>query len=109
MLRGSGRHIVLAIIVLLGNVGTNARAQDLANGKKLANNWCSKCHVIDGKVPPMGKTGAVPSFPAIAHTKSTTATSLRTFLSTSHATMPDYNLSQKEIGDVSEYILSLRD
>jgi hypothetical protein len=39
---------------------------------------------------------------------STTAASLRVFLSTPHARMPDYNLTQREIADLSEYILSLK-
>ena len=105
----SGRHIGLLIVALLGNLGTDALAQDAANGEGIAKTWCSGCHIVDGRVPPIGRTDVIPSFPAIAQMKSTTATSLRVFLSTPHANMPDYNLTQREIRDVSEYILTLRD
>jgi mono/diheme cytochrome c family protein len=105
----SGRHIGLLIVALLGNFCTGALAQDAANGERIAITWCSGCHVIDGKVPPVGRTDVIPSFPAIARMKSTTVTSLRVFLGTPHTNMPDYNLTRKEIRDVSEYILTLRD
>ncbi len=39
---------------------------------------------------------------------STTALSLRVFLQTPHARMPDLNLTQDEIGDVAAYILTLK-
>ena len=83
-------------------------AQNRANGELIAKTWCAGCHVIDGASPPFGRSDAIPSFSAVANMSSTTAASLRVFLSTPHARMPDYNLTQREIADVSEYILSLR-
>jgi hypothetical protein len=45
---------------------------------------------------------------AIGEQKSTTALSLRVFLQTPHAQMPDLHLSRDEIDDLAAYILSLR-
>jgi cytochrome c len=104
-----GRPIGLLIAALLGGLGTSAVAQDTANGERIAKTWCAGCHVVEGKVPPVGRTDVIPSFAAVAHKKSTTATSLRVFLGTPHTNMPDYNLTQQEIKDVSAYILTLRD
>ena len=39
---------------------------------------------------------------------STTAMSIRAFLSTSHDVMPNFNLTNTQISDVAAYILSLR-
>ena len=83
-------------------------AQDRANGALIAKTWCAGCHIIDGASPQFGRSDAIPSFSAVANMPSTTAISLRVFLSTPHARMPDYNLTQKEIADVSDYILSLK-
>jgi len=83
-------------------------AQDRANGESIAKTWCAGCHVINGASPQFGQTDAIPSFSAVAGMPSTTAISLRIFLSTPHARMPDYNLTQREIADVSAYILSLK-
>ena len=85
-----------------------AQAQDQRNGELIAKTWCAGCHAIDGAPPAMGRNDAIPSFSAVAQMPSTTQTSLRVFLSTHHARMPDYNLTQREIADVSEYILSLK-
>ena len=85
-----------------------ALAQDVRNGEMIAKTWCAGCHVVNGDAPSMGRMDAVPSFSAIAQMSSTTNASLRVFLSTPHANMPDYSLTQKEMTDVSAYILSLR-
>jgi mono/diheme cytochrome c family protein len=106
---GSGRRIGLLVAASLGGFCTSALAQDTANGERIAKTWCAGCHVVEGRVPPVGRTDVIPSFSAVAHMKSTTATSLRIFLGTPHTNMPDYNLTPQEIKDVSAYILTLRD
>ncbi len=106
---GFGRHTGLLAAALLGGLGTSALAQDPSNGERIAKTWCAGCHVVEASVPPLGRTDLIPSFSAIAHTKTTTATSLRVFLGTPHTNMPDYSLTQQQIKDVSAYILTLRD
>jgi mono/diheme cytochrome c family protein len=97
----------LALIGMTAAI-TSASAQNTANGELIAKTWCAGCHNIEIEAPRAGASDAVPSFASIAQMSSVTETSLRVFLSTPHARMPDYNLTHDEIRDVSTYILSLR-
>lgn len=97
----------LGLVVLIGAVAPVA-AQDRANGERIAKTWCAACHRVGPDVPAIGANDAAPSFSSVAQMRSTTESSLNAFLSTSHARMPDYSLTRKEIADVSAYILSLR-
>ena len=88
----------------------SARAQevgDAAEGHKLAESWCSSCHVI-GPTQQQGVSNGAPTFAAIARMKSTTTLSLYAFLQTPHDRMPDLHLSRDDIDNISAYILSLR-
>lgn len=81
---------------------------DPAAGQRLAERWCSgACHVT-GPTSQQGTSSGIPTFAAIARMPSTTQMSLRVFLQTPHAGMPDLHLSRDEIADVAAYILSLR-
>jgi mono/diheme cytochrome c family protein len=80
---------------------------DAAAGGKLAENWCSSCHVV-GPTQARGTSTGAPSFAAVADMSSTTAMSLRVFLATPHWRMPDLHLTRDQIDDVAAYILSLR-
>ena len=87
-----------------------ARAQssgDPDEGRRLATAWCSDCHRVDPRTQTTA-TDAVPSFQAIAAMPSSTAMSIRAFLSTSHEVMPNFNLTDTQISDVAAYILSQR-
>jgi len=83
-----------------------AAAQDISEGKRIAQKWCSGCHQIETHASQAND--AIPSFPSIAQMNSTTSISLAAFLSSPHGRMPDYSLTRTEIADVSAYILSLR-
>ena len=86
---------------------SGAQAQNAANGKRIAERWCSSCHIVDpNDNRPVRDT--VPSFTAIANTSSTTRMALAAFLTTPHYQMPNFVLSRSEIADVSAYIMSLR-
>jgi mono/diheme cytochrome c family protein len=80
---------------------------DAAVGRQLAERWCSSCHVV-GPTTVRGTSNGAPTFTAIARMKSTTALSLRVFLVTPHARMPDLHLTRNEIDNIGAYILSLR-
>ncbi len=79
---------------------------DAEAGRRIAESWCAACHQINSQ----GKgAGAVaPSFPDIANLPSTTALALNVFLRTSHADMPNFQLTRQESDDVIAYILSLK-
>src|SRR5690242_18370367 len=53
-------------------------------------------------------SNGAPTFTAIAADKSVTVLSLRAFLQTPHARMPDLHLTREEVDDLASYILSLR-
>ena len=76
-------------------------------GRDVALRWCASCHLVDPHAQ-RESNDAAPSFAAIAATKTTTRTTLLTFLAAPHGQMQDYQLSRDEIANVSAYILSLR-
>jgi mono/diheme cytochrome c family protein len=86
-----------------------ASAQDLrgnvAAGRDLAGHWCGNCHQIDGG--PSARPG-VSTFEQVARLPSTTALSLRVFLRTSHADMPNIQMSDADADDLIAYMLSLK-
>ncbi|HEY7579768.1 MAG TPA: c-type cytochrome [Acetobacteraceae bacterium] len=87
-----------------------ASAQDVgdaATGQKLAETWCSSCHLV-GEAHGVVVSNGAPTFAAIAADKSITVLSLRAFLQTPHARMPDLHLSRGEVDDLASYILTLR-
>jgi mono/diheme cytochrome c family protein len=103
------RKLLSRVVIVTGAlfVTSSVCAQDVAAGKKIAHAWCSTCHLVNPRTP-TARDGKVPSFSSIARMNSTTEMSLEAFLSTPHARMPNYSLSQKEIRNVSAYILSMR-
>jgi mono/diheme cytochrome c family protein len=105
-----GSVVVVLSTILLAAWVRLADAQefgDTAAGRRLAETWCSSCHLI-GASPGGAVSNGAPTFMAIAGLKSTTVLSLRAFLQTPHAQMPDLHLSRDEIDDLAGYILSLR-
>jgi mono/diheme cytochrome c family protein len=96
---------------LLLSIAAPASAQtypgDVEAGRVLALRSCSSCHVVAARQA-QPATDAVPTFAAIARDPAVTETSLRVFLRTPHARMPDFILSRTETDDVISYILSLR-
>ena len=88
-----------------------ASAQDLpgdpAVGGQLARDVCATCHVISEDQVDDPGVGAPTFFEVVAH-PSVTALSLRGFLQTPHATMPDLMLTQEETDDIISYLLTLR-
>ena len=111
----TGFIVRFCITALLGTglptaASTGAKAQEIGDtveGHKLAETWCRSCHVID-IAQQQGVSNGAPTFPAIAHMKSTTMLSLHAFLLTPHNRMPDLHLSRDDIDNISAYILSLR-
>jgi mono/diheme cytochrome c family protein len=96
----------LGVLFLSGPVHGQQRG-DPIGGRSLAARWCSGCHVI-GPAPSRSATDAVPSFSSIARQPSTTPLTLRAYLRTSHPVMPNFALTDRQIDDVTAYIMSLR-
>lgn len=103
--------ISLAAALLLGPGAALAQgvaaSEQVAQGRAVAEKWCANCHVVSAQARgPVGD--AAPPFDAVARMPATTELSLRAFLRTPHARMPDYQLSQAELDGVVAYILSLK-
>ena len=101
------RKITTTLVLAAGMAVGTAQAQDVEAGRHIAQTWCRNCHNVTPDAG-RGNDARPPSFASVAQMPSTTNISLAVFLSTPHARMPDFSLSQQEIRDVSAYILSLR-
>ena len=94
------RHATLAVAAAaLAVTLSTAPAQDrgnVASGRDLAGHWCGNCHRINGGPPGAG----VSTFVQVARLPSTTALSLRVFLRSSHADMPNIEMSDADADDL---------
>ena len=82
-----------------------ASAADREKGEALARQWCTGCHVIDARG---AGTDAAPSFPSIARDPAKgDPNRLTAWLSTSHPSMPNFNLTRDVIADLVAYIRTL--
>jgi mono/diheme cytochrome c family protein len=111
----------LAAFFVLANVSIFANAQSVSDpatpalGRTFALLVCAACHVVssDQQFAPILRNPA-PRFDEIAKRPTTTAQSLRTFLTTTHTiignsdSMPNPQLADYQINEVISYILSLQ-
>jgi mono/diheme cytochrome c family protein len=100
---------------LLANAQSVSDEATSVKGRAFALLVCSACHVVapDQPFAPILRNPG-PAFQMIADKPTTTAASLRVFLSTTHTTMstpnsmPNPQLADYQINEVISYILSLR-
>jgi mono/diheme cytochrome c family protein len=95
---------VVGTLLLLG--GTTQAAGDAEAGHKLAQLWCTSCHIVDAPAHGAGADTA-PPFPTIARQHRDRAW-IRAWLAAPHPPMPNLNLSRQQIDDVLAYLDSLR-
>jgi mono/diheme cytochrome c family protein len=76
----------------------------VATGRILAQSLCGDCHTFGG---PTRTDRASPDFAAIGAMRSTTALSIKVFLRSSHATMPNIQLDDQQIDALTAFILDL--
>ncbi len=100
--------LAAAIVALLALVPLSAAsaASDLEEGRALAKEWCSSCHMVAPGVAPT-TTDAAPPFPKMASDPAYTEERLRSWLWAPHPPMPDFDLSRFEIESLIAYIKSL--
>ena len=91
-------------LAVLGGIGA-ASAQDLENGQRLSERWCSECHAIG---PAPAKSSKARSFAAIAAKESITTEMIASFLRLPHATMPNVPLSRKDAQDIAAFIMAMK-
>jgi mono/diheme cytochrome c family protein len=98
--------LLLALWVVAGPLAAQELPGDPKAGARLAREVCAGCHVIaeDQMIDP----GVGPWFVDVAAHPGTTALSLRAFLQTPHANMPNLMLTPEETDDIISYILTLK-
>lgn len=84
------------------------RKYDVRAGRTLAENRCAVCHVVTGQSAGTSHETTAPDFTSIANTRGMSPNVLREFLLGPHPTMPYLTLSDKEVNDSIDYILSLK-
>ena len=84
----------------------SAVAADAANGERLAERWCSACHVVTSAQ--RQANADAPPFQAIAKRPAFSESGLTTFLLDPHAKMPNMNLTRMEAADIAAYVAKLR-
>lgn len=103
MINKAGR---LGALLVCAAVWPAHALEDPANGKRLAEQWCSPCHLV---TPDQTKAiPAAPPFMTIAKRRDTELEQLETFLADPHPVMPNLSLSRQEITDLVAYIRSLK-
>jgi mono/diheme cytochrome c family protein len=80
-------------------------AQNVENGRRLSERWCSACHAIGSA---SDKFNRAPSFASIATREAINADVIASFLLVPHATMPNYPLSRKDAQDIALFIVRLK-
>ena len=97
--------LVIAVVRVIAGL-SGAHAENVTEGSRLAQNLCSRCHVVtpDG---PAGWTNA-PSFAAIANKPTTTFASLQAIIQKPHMKMVGLARSPSEAADLAAYILTLK-
>ena len=105
----------LFVCAATGGLSAQPNSEEVSRGHRLALLACAPCHVVasDQETAPILRIPG-PRFDAIANRTGTTANSLRTFLSTTHARMsvpsgmPNPQLADYQMTELISYILSLR-
>ena len=85
-------------------IASAVSAGDAENGLRIAQRWCSACHLVtlDQRVA----SADVPSFRAVAE-KYVDARSLAAFLAAPYPRMPPLSLTREEVADLVSYIRTL--
>lgn len=100
------RSILAMALVAASASGQTATAANVANGERLAQRWCSSCHIVASDQR-KGGTDA-PPFSTIAKDGSLDGAKLAFYLLSPHPHMPDFGLTRDAASDLAAYILKQR-
>ena len=96
-----------AVAVCAGGSTPQQLPGDPAAGLEFARKNCSECHDVEREYDEMTAFYG-PAFVDIADHPTTNEMSLKVFLRSTHAEMPDFILSDSDRDNVISYILSLK-
>src|SRR5688572_24283292 len=98
---------ILVLVLIAGTGGLHAQEADPRAGLRVAQEVCASCHAVEAGEDRSPRPQA-PPFDRIARVPGMTTTALTVALRTSHETMPNIMLGDRELRDVTAYITSLR-
>lgn len=101
-----GYLIAAAFATLLPVTRSWAQSGDVAAGHRLADELCSRCHVVAPSGH--GSWTDAPDFAAIANRPGMTAAQLSAFIQKPHIDMLNLQRPPREANDLAAYIMSLR-
>jgi mono/diheme cytochrome c family protein len=105
MINRSAQILCLSIaLAVFGGTGA-ALAQNVENGRRLSERWCSECHAIG---PVAAKRNGLPSFASIANKANVTSEVIASFLRMPHATMPNAPLSAQDAQDIAAFMMEMK-
>lgn len=84
-----------------------AGTENFSRGKELAESLCSVCHEV-GNVPSTSPKTEIPSFVSIANRPGQTQEKIVGSIIFPHPEMPRVSFTNKDLKDLSLYILSLK-
>ena len=99
---------VSGLAAILFSFPALAQEVDPAIGRRLAETVCFECHQVEANPTAPSRNPDAPRFADVARMPSTTDLSIKVFLRSSHAAMPNFMLSPEEIDSLTSYILGLR-
>ena len=94
----------VALMLAFSAAGGTAWAGDPAEGGRIADRWCSSCHVAGNR---SGGTDAVPTLESISNDPRRSPEWIRQWLNAPHPPMPNLPLTRAQIEDVVAYLESL--
>jgi mono/diheme cytochrome c family protein len=100
----------VVFVLVVGALSSTARTQaigDSEKGLKYALEVCAECHSVRPEHPLSRVPEATP-FEIVANTPGITSNALAAWLQTSHPSMPNIMMTDEQMRDVIEYILSLK-
>ncbi|NYZ14881.1 c-type cytochrome [Azospirillum sp. RWY-5-1] len=80
---------------------------DAANGRRLATDFCSECHVVSTDQR-LGGPKAAPDLTERMRHPGLTELALRSYMQTSHPVMPNIRLTLEQTDDLVAYLLTLK-
>jgi len=95
----------LSVALALFGASPAALAQDVENGQRLSERWCTECRDIG---TPSAKPGRIISFAAIANRPDISPEMIASFLLMPHAAMPNLPLSRKDAQDITAFIMKMK-
>jgi mono/diheme cytochrome c family protein len=101
------RRGAASLACILPLMAEPAGGQDKARGQELARSLCANCHFGAHLGDRTGRSG-VPTFSAIANREAQTFHGVVLWLRSVPSVMPNHRLTQDEILDLADFIMSLR-